>query len=140
MVSIHKEAVDYELNFAPFGALFWLLLVVTFGARTPAGALYGAGAFALMNKIFLEGTIFGWILRDPERIPGIFPISPKWRFILFGLGTIQYAKHPEGVIEMTKARNQEKRARKAARRDAQAAAASRAAAADDRADVEEPVS
>ena len=55
-----------------------------------------------MNKIFLEGTFFGWILRDPDRIPGFFPISPKWRFILFGLGTIQYAKHPEGVIEMTR--------------------------------------
>ena len=40
----------------------------------------------------------------PSRIPGVFPISPKWRFILFGLGTIQYAKHPEGVIEMSKAR------------------------------------
>ncbi|MET0909667.1 MAG: branched-chain amino acid ABC transporter permease, partial [Ilumatobacteraceae bacterium] len=142
MVSIHKEAVDYELNFAPFGALFWLLLVVTFGARTPAGALYGAGAFALMNKIFLEGTFLGWILRDPERIPGIFPISPKWRFILFGLGTIQYAKHPEGVIEMTRARKQEKRAKKAERQAAREAAAARsaAAAAVDRSDIEEPVS
>jgi branched-chain amino acid transport system permease protein len=141
MVSIHKEAVDYELNFAPFGSLFWLLLVVTFGARTPAGALYGAGAFALMNKIFLEGTFLGWILRDPERIPGVFPISPKWRFILFGLGTIQYAKHPEGVIEMTRARAQEKRAKKAEHRAAQTAAAerSRAAVAAERADVEEPV-
>ena len=39
MVAIHQEAVDYDMNFAPFGALFWLLLVVTFGARTPAGAL-----------------------------------------------------------------------------------------------------
>ena len=39
-----------------------------------------------MNKIFLEGTFLGWILRDPERIPGVFPLSPNWRFILFGLG------------------------------------------------------
>ena len=118
MVSIHQEAVNYDTNFAPFGALFWLVLVVTFGARTPAGALYGAGAFALMNKIFLEGTFIGWILRDPARIPDFFPISPKWRFILFGLGTIQYAKHPEGVIEMTKARSAERRAKKAARKSA----------------------
>ncbi len=115
MVAIHKEAVDYELNFAPFGALFWLVLVVTFGARRPSGALYAAGAFALMDKIVLQGTFFGWILRDPSRIPGVFPISPKWRFILFGLGTIQYAKHPEGVIEMSKARSAERRAKKAAK-------------------------
>ena len=69
-----------------------------------------------MNKIFLEGTFVGWILRDPGRIPGFFPISPKWRFILFGLGTIQYAKHPEGVIEMTKARSAERRAKRAAKK------------------------
>ena len=115
MVAIHKEAVDYELNFAPFGALFWLVLVVTFGARRPSGALYAAGAFALMDKLVLQGTVFGWILRDPSRIPSVFPISPKWRFILFGLGTIQYAKHPEGVIEMSKARSAERRAKKAAK-------------------------
>ena len=96
--------MNYDNNFSPFAALFWLVLVVTFGARRPAGALYGAAAFGLLNKIFLKGTFVGWILRDPGRIPGFFPISPKWRFILFGLGTIQYARHPEGVIEMTKAR------------------------------------
>ena len=26
-------------------------------------------------------------------------MSPGWRFILFGLGTIQYARHPEGLVE-----------------------------------------
>ena len=116
MVSIHQEAVNYDNNFAPFAALFWLVLVVTLGARTPSGALFGAGAFSLMDKVLLQGTFLGWILRDPERIPSIFPISPKWRFILFGLGTIQYAKHPEGVIEMSRAQKVERRAKKAARR------------------------
>ena len=71
-----------------------------------------------MDKIILQGTFLGWILRDPSRIPGVFPISPKWRFILFGLGTIQYANHPEGVIEMTKARSAERRAKKAAKKSA----------------------
>ncbi|MEY2569925.1 MAG: hypothetical protein QOE63_275, partial [Acidimicrobiaceae bacterium] len=41
----------------------------------------------------------GWLLRSPSRIPGIFPISPKWRLVLFGLGTIQFARHPEGLVE-----------------------------------------
>ena len=26
-------------------------------------------------------------------------MSPSWRFILFGLGTIQFARHPEGLVE-----------------------------------------
>ena len=104
MIAIHQENVGYDTNFSPFGALFWLVLVVTFGARLPSGALWAAGTFSLFNKIVLQGTFIGWILRDPERIPGIFPISPKWRFILFGSGTIQYAKHPEGMLEMTRTR------------------------------------
>ena len=124
MIAIHQENVGYDTNFSPFGALFWLVLVVTFGARLPSGALWAAGTFALFNKIVLEGTFIGWILRDPEKIPGIFPISPKWRFILFGLGTIQYAKHPEGILEMSRSRAQERRAKRAARRPAQSSSGS----------------
>ena len=106
MVAIHKEAVDYELNFAPVRS------AVLARARRHVRRPHARRARSTprvrsrsMNKLFLEGTIFGWILRDPSRIPSVFPISPKWRFILFGLGTIQYAKHPEGVIEMSKARS-----------------------------------
>jgi branched-chain amino acid transport system permease protein len=49
--------------------------------------------------LILRGELFGWILRSPDRIPGIFPISPKWRLVLFGLLTIQFARHPEGLVE-----------------------------------------
>ena len=47
----------------------------------------------------LKGALIGWILRSDERIPGVFPISPKWRFVLFGLAAIQFARHPEGLVE-----------------------------------------
>jgi branched-chain amino acid transport system permease protein len=99
MLSMHQENVNYTVNFAPFAALFWLVLVVTLGCRTVEGAAYAGGAFALFDVAILRGEVFGWILRSPDRIPGIFPISPKWRFVLFGLGTIQFARHPEGLIE-----------------------------------------
>jgi branched-chain amino acid transport system permease protein len=115
MMAIHQQNVNYDVNFSPFGSLFWLVLVVTFGARLPSGAIWAAGAFSLFDKLILQGTFLGWILRDPERIPGVFPISPKWRFVLFGLGVIQYAKHPEGVIEMMRSRAVERRARRAGR-------------------------
>jgi branched-subunit amino acid ABC-type transport system permease component len=116
MIAIHQENVSYDTNFSPFGSLFWLVIVVTFGVRRPSGALWAAGMFSLFDRIVLQGSFAGWILRDPERIPGIFPISPKWRYILFGLGTIQYAKHPEGVIELARERGLERRAKRAARR------------------------
>ncbi len=115
LVAIHQENVNYSNNFSPFAALFWLVLVVTFGARSPTGAIGGAAAFSLFDKLILQGTVLGWILRSPERIPGIFPVSAKWRFILFGLGTIQYAKHPEGVLEMSRAKREAKRLRRAER-------------------------
>ena len=50
----------------------------------------------------LKGAFIGWILRDPGRIPGFFPISSKWVLVLFGLGAIQYARHPEGIVEYGK--------------------------------------
>jgi ABC-type branched-subunit amino acid transport system permease subunit len=111
-LAMHQENVNYANNFSPFAALFWLVLVVTLGARTVEGAVTAGASFTLFDPLILKGTIFGWILRSPERIPDIFPISPKWRFILFGLGTIQFARHPEGIIEWNKRKRAAKRAAK----------------------------
>jgi ABC-type branched-subunit amino acid transport system permease subunit len=99
MLSMLQENVNYTNNFAPFAALFWLVLVVTLGCRTVEGAANAGAAFALFDVVILRGELIGWILRSPDRIPDIFPISPKWRFVLFGLGTIQFARHPEGLVE-----------------------------------------
>jgi branched-chain amino acid transport system permease protein len=99
MLSIHQENVNYGNNFAPFAALFWVVIVVSLGSRTVEGAGQAGAAFALFDTVVLRGEVFGWILRSPDRIPGIFPISPKWRFVLFGLGTLQFARHPEGLVE-----------------------------------------
>jgi branched-chain amino acid transport system permease protein len=99
MLSMLQENVNYTNNFAPFTALFWLVLVVTLGCRTVEGAANAGAAFALFDVVILRGEFLGWILRSPDRIPDVFPISPKWRFVLFGLGTIQFARHPEGLVE-----------------------------------------
>ncbi|MGQ0832857.1 MAG: ABC transporter permease [Microthrixaceae bacterium] len=104
MLSIHQRNVNYQGNFAPFAALFWLVLVVSLGSRTVEGAAQAGAAYALFDAVVLKGAVFGWILRGGERVPGIFPVSPKWRFILFGLGTIQFSRHPEGLVEHGKRR------------------------------------
>jgi ABC-type branched-subunit amino acid transport system permease subunit len=117
LIAIHQENVNYGNNFAPFAALFWVVLVVTLGARTVEGAVNAGAAYSIFDSLVLKGTFLGWILRDPDRIPGIFPVSPKWRFILFGLGTIQFARHPEGLIEASKRRSLARAERRRARRD-----------------------
>ena len=98
LLSIHQENVNYGSNFSPLPALFWLVLVVTFSAREPGGAITAAAMFALFDAVVLKGAFLGWILRDEEAIPDVFPLAADWRFILFGLGTIQYARHPEGLL------------------------------------------
>ncbi len=116
LLSIHQQNVNYGSNFAPFAALFWLVLVVSLGSRTVEGAAQAGAAYALFDVVLLRGAAFGWILRSAERIPGVFPVSPKWRFILFGLGTIQFARHPEGLVEHGKRRAGQRVERLLARR------------------------
>jgi branched-subunit amino acid ABC-type transport system permease component len=122
MLAIHQENVNYGQNFSPFAGLFWVVLVVTLGMRTVEGAVNAAAAFSLFDTLILKGTLLGWILRSPDRIPGIFPVSPKWRFVLFGLGTIQFARHPEGLVEASKRRSAARAERRASKRLAEAPA------------------
>ena len=68
--------------FSPFFGLFWVVLVLTLGARSPQGAITAGMALVLV----------------PELLKGL-GVSASWQLILFGLGAINYAKHPEGVIE-----------------------------------------
>jgi ABC-type branched-subunit amino acid transport system permease subunit len=115
-LAMHQENVNYANNFSPFAALFWMVLVVTLGARSVEGAVNAGAVFTLFDPLILKGALFGWILRSAERIPSIFPVSPKWRFVLFGLGTIQFARHPEGLIEANKRKAAARRAARQARR------------------------
>ncbi len=112
LLAMQQKNVNYCNNFAPFAALFWLVLVVTFSMRTVEGAAVSAATYSLLDAVILKGTFLGWLLQDWDRIPGIFPIPSAWRFVLFGIGTIQFARHPEGILEYAK----RKRSVKAAKR------------------------
>lgn len=116
LLTIQQKNVNYAINFSPFTALFWLVLVMSLGARTIEGAAYSGAAFALIDRVIFRGALVGWILRSEELIPGVFPISPKWRFVLFGLTTIAFARHPEGLIESGKRRWYERIERRTGRR------------------------
>jgi branched-subunit amino acid ABC-type transport system permease component len=118
LLGMQQENVNYAGNFTPYATLFWLVLVVTLGSRTVEGAIQGGVGFSLFDRIIFRGDLFGWILRDPDRVPGFFPVSAKWRFVLFGLSTIGFAKHPEGLVESGKRKSHERMERRRARREA----------------------
>ncbi|WP_426574681.1 ABC transporter permease [Aquihabitans sp. McL0605] len=116
MLSIQQQNVNYANNFSPFAALFWLVLVISLGARTVEGAAYAGASFSLMDQIIFRGTFIGWLLRSPERVPWFFPISPKWRYVLFGLTTLSFARHPEGLVENGKRKAHQRMEKLMARR------------------------
>jgi ABC-type branched-subunit amino acid transport system permease subunit len=76
-------------DFSYFYGLFLVVLVVTLSTRTVEGAVNAAFGFALIPPLILEPL----------------GLNSAWQFVLFGLGAITYARHPEGVLEFQKRRS-----------------------------------
>jgi len=88
LISMHEgHAGDstYTANFTPLFGLFFLVIVITLGSRTVEGAIQAGLAFAFFPQIL-----------DTLGIPKSYDL------ILFGLGAITFAKHPEGILEFQK--------------------------------------
>jgi ABC-type branched-subunit amino acid transport system permease subunit len=90
LLAIQEGRANYSNDFTPFFGLFWVVLVVSIGARTVEGAIQAG--FGL--KVFPELVLVR-----------ILHASPTWEFIFFGLGAIAYAKNPEGTLEAGKRRS-----------------------------------
>lgn len=73
---------NYESNFNFYFGLVWVVLVVTLGSRSVQAATIAGLSFALVPAILSE-----------------LDIPQAWAFILFGVGALTYARHPEGVVE-----------------------------------------
>ena len=100
----------------PLIGLFWLALAVTFGVRRPGGALIAGLVFAG------SGALFKWI---GELLPGetITKLTTSVYFIpiLSGLGAIQLAQEPDGILALA---GQKKLEKERAKRDAKPVVAS----------------
>jgi ABC-type branched-subunit amino acid transport system permease subunit len=79
-------------DFSYFYSLFFVVLVVTLSPRTVEGAINAAMGFALIPPLILEPL----------------GLNSGWEFVLFGLGAVTYARHPEGVLEFQKRRSLER--------------------------------
>ena len=72
-------------DYSYFYGLFYVVLVVTLMPRTVEGAINAGIGFALVPEILL-----------------LLGVDAGYQFVLFGLGAITYARHPEGVLEFQK--------------------------------------
>jgi branched-subunit amino acid ABC-type transport system permease component/ABC-type branched-subunit amino acid transport system ATPase component len=79
----------------PLVGLVWLALAVTFGVRRPGGAL-------LAGLAFTAGTaVFHWVAKElPGGSVNDLVTSVYFVPILSGLGAIQLAQEPDGILSM----------------------------------------
>lgn len=82
---VTQKHVATANDFSYFYGLFFVVLVVTLSPRTVEGAIQAALGFALVPVLLSE-----------------LGINQSYQFVLFGLGAITYARHPEGVLEFNK--------------------------------------
>jgi len=100
----------------PYVGLFWLALAVTFGIRRPGGALLAGLALAAGPAVF--HWIAGWFPSGGtvDALIGSIYFVP----ILSGIGAIQLAQEPDGILalvgqqRLAKKREKERQARIAA--------------------------
>jgi ABC-type branched-subunit amino acid transport system ATPase component len=95
--------------------LAWLAAVVLFGIRKPQGAILAGLVTACSSTIFTGGwhpaflpTFLHWDGLDSS-------ISTYVSNILFGLGAIQLAREPDGILAITARQNRERRDRRRGR-------------------------
>ena len=74
LLAMHQQNVNYGTNFAPFAALFWLVLVVTLGVTLGRGRRSPPRmSFSLFDALLLKGAIIGWVLAEPGAHPEPLP-------------------------------------------------------------------
>jgi branched-subunit amino acid ABC-type transport system permease component len=82
LLATQQKLVNYQANYYFFWGLVWVVLVVTMGARSVQAAITAGFAFVLMRELLVE-----------------LGVSPEVGIVLFGLGALTYARHPEGIVE-----------------------------------------
>ncbi len=107
-LAVFNESINNTSNPTPVG-LFWLASVVLFGVRRPGGAVIAGIVAVLSPHLFLNGFHIGssgWDGTESIHIPNI----------LFGIGAIQLARNPDGILALTAKQNQVKRMKRRAKK------------------------
>jgi branched-subunit amino acid ABC-type transport system permease component/ABC-type branched-subunit amino acid transport system ATPase component len=97
-----------NLSAPPVIGLVWIAVAVTFGIRRPGGALLAGLAFGGGSQL-----VFNWIGND-FLTGGLHDLitSPYFTTMLFGLGAINLAQNPDGLLAIIGTKKAEKRREK----------------------------
>jgi ABC-type branched-subunit amino acid transport system ATPase component/branched-subunit amino acid ABC-type transport system permease component len=98
-------------TFPAFLGLVWLAAVVLWGVRRPAGAILAGLTTTLFPALLANG--FQWPSWVPEALSWGGTESTQVANILFGLGAIQLAKDPDGILSVVAAAGRARRRRRA---------------------------
>ena len=101
LMASYERAANVTAHFAPEFGLVWVVLVVTLGSRTVEGAIQAAIGFTFFEAVVLP-TWFPWLVNHAQPLYHMGALPPGLQTILFGLGALTYAKHPEGILEFQK--------------------------------------
>lgn len=108
LVASFSGQANYNQSFTFFIGLVWLVLVITAGSRSVQAAIISGISFFAFPSLL--DRLFQWPGNFVDTNPGAPPwlldlmgfFKPEWAqgvaFVLFGLGALTYAKHPEGII------------------------------------------
>jgi ABC-type branched-subunit amino acid transport system ATPase component/branched-subunit amino acid ABC-type transport system permease component len=91
-----------------FIGLIWLAVTVTFGIRRPGGALLAGLAFATFTDLLQVITGWGFMPAWAASLTNTTQLAA----ILFGIGAINLAKNPDGVLALVGTQRLERRRRR----------------------------
>ncbi len=132
LTAAYVGQANYQSSFPYLIGLVWVALVVSAGSRSIQAAVMSGLFFflfpAILDKLF--GFPGNWLTSHPDAPSWVQTIAdnvkPSWSqsvaFILFGIGAITYARHPEGSIEAQTAASVNSILRRVERRQAAKAA------------------
>ncbi len=101
LLAMAEGRTNHTVNYAPFQGLFFLVIVVTLGTRTVEGALQAAFGYKLFQPLILERAL-PWLVNHIQPFGHVGALPKPLPFILFGLGALTFARHPEGILEFQK--------------------------------------
>lgn len=101
LLGLYQGRVNYAGNFIAFMGLFWVVIVVTVGARSIDGAIVSGIAFVFFPELVLKEWL-PWLVNHLQPWYETDALPTGLQFVLFGLGAVTYAKHPQGLLEVAK--------------------------------------